>query len=75
MTKESKIQVKKCHAGLKQKSGPVGVWSNYPVPLWLMSLHHVWVWQLSQVGCLLNIIQGHYQNDMYLIFNLIILSM
>jgi hypothetical protein len=36
MTKESKLQVKKCDAGLKQKSGPVGVWSNYPVPPWSM---------------------------------------
>jgi hypothetical protein len=29
MTKESKLQVKRCDAGMKQKSGPVGAWSNY----------------------------------------------
>jgi hypothetical protein len=40
MTKESKLQVKKCDAGLKQKSGPVGAWSNYPVRLWSMRLQH-----------------------------------
>jgi hypothetical protein len=45
----TKLQVKICEAGLKQKSGPVGAWSNYPV-LWLMHWYrNVWVGQLSQV--------------------------